>query len=78
MTVVQVECYAGYKADERPVRFHMGTRSLNVDEVQDKWYSPGVRYFRLKAEDGNIYVLRHEMAQDTWILESLRPQTDNE
>ena len=72
MIVVRVECYAGYKADERPVRIHVGERSLNVEEVQDRWYSPGVTYFRLKADDDNVYILRHEEAQDIWILEAFR------
>ena len=78
MILVRVDCYSGYKADERPVRFYLGERSLEVSEVQDKWYSPGVTYFRLKAEDGNVYVLKHDEAQDVWILESFRPQAPGE
>ena len=78
MIVVRVECYSGYKADERPVRVHLGERSLMVKEVQDKWYSPGVTYFRLKAEDNNVYILKHEEAQDVWILEAFRSQIPGE
>ena len=78
MITVRVECYAGYKADERPVRIHLGERSLEIKEVQDRWYSPGLTFFRLKAEDNNIYILRHEEAQDLWTLESFRSQNAGE
>lgn len=70
---VVVECYAGYKADERPVRFHLGEREYTVTEVLDRWYSPGFTYFRVRADDGNLYVLRHAVEPlDEWTLESFR------
>jgi hypothetical protein len=31
-----VECYAGTKADERPVRFRLGERDYMADEVLDQ------------------------------------------
>jgi hypothetical protein len=31
-----VECYAGAKADERPVRFQLGERNHMVEEVVDQ------------------------------------------
>jgi hypothetical protein len=70
---VVVECYAGYKADERPVRFHLRSREYNVVEVVDQWYSPEATYFRIRAHDGNLYVLRHARDPlDEWTLESFR------
>ncbi len=67
----QVECYAGYKADERPVRFHLGGHSYEVREVQDRWYDPGATYFKVKADDGNLYILRHSL-EDAWTLQAFR------
>jgi hypothetical protein len=72
MKRVEVECYAGYKADERPMRLKMGEQSLEIVEVEDRWYSPGETYFRVRVEDGDRYVLRHEEAQDVWSLEGYR------
>jgi hypothetical protein len=72
MIRLQVECYAGYKADQRPVRFTVGTRSLNVVSVDEQWYSPATMYFRIQADDGNIYILRHDEGQDTCDLEAFR------
>jgi hypothetical protein len=70
---VIVECYAGYKADERPVRFHLGSREYEVSELLDQWYSPEATYFRVRADDGNLYVLRHARDPlDEWTLESFR------
>lgn len=69
-----VECYAGYRSDERPLRFSMNERLYEVEEVLDRWYSPGASYFRVRANDGNLYVLKHEEPQDAWSLESFRAE----
>jgi hypothetical protein len=68
---VRVECYSGYKADERPVRFHLGEQAYEVIEVLDRWYGPEAAYFRVKAGDGNVYILRHAIS-DEWTLETFR------
>ncbi len=69
---IAVECYAGYRADERPLRFVLGGNSLEVLNVEDQWYSPSAIYFRVHAADGNFYVLRHDEDTDTWTLEAFR------
>lgn len=66
--LVRVECYSGYKGDERPVRLHLGELTMDITAVEDRWYSPGATYFRVLASDGDRYVLRHEEAQDVWTL----------
>jgi hypothetical protein len=70
--IVHVECYAGYKGDERPVRLHLGGCSLDVVTLEDRWYSPGATFFRVMVEGGDRYVLRHEDAQDVWYLSAFR------
>ena len=72
MNAIQVECYAGYKADQRPLRFTMGDQKLEVSEVEDQWYSPTSRHFRVRASDGNVYILRHDEEQDRWSLDAFR------
>jgi hypothetical protein len=72
MQQIKVECYSGYKADERPLRFLLGEKTYEVTEVCDSWYSPGVKWFRVLASDGNIYVLRHDEGRDLWTLEAYR------
>ncbi len=71
---VAVECYAGFKAEERPVRFRLAGRAFEVVEVLDQWYDPDAIYFRVRATDGNFYILRHHQDpnDDRWTLESFR------
>lgn len=71
---VWVECYAGHRADERPLRFHLGDRSYQVEEVLDQWYGPEALYFRVRADDGNLYVLCRRVGADggDWSLEAFR------
>lgn len=73
--VVRVETYSGFKADERPLRLHLGERTLEVAAVEDRWYSPGETYFRVLTENGDRYVLRHTEAQDVWSLTAFRAVT---
>jgi hypothetical protein len=73
--LVRVETYSGFKADERPLRLHLGGRTLEVTAVEDLWYSPGETYFRVLTDDGDRYVLRHTEAQDVWSLSAFRAVT---
>ena len=52
----------------------LGEHEYQVREIEDQWYSPGAIYFRVLANDGNLYVLRHEEVQDVWTLEGFRAQ----
>jgi hypothetical protein len=45
---------------------------FEVTEVDDQWYSPDARYFRVRADDGNFYVLRHDEIADDWTLDAFR------
>ena len=74
--LARVETYSGYKADERPLRFYLGERALEVIAVEDRWYSPGETYFRVLTSDGDRYVLRHIEAQDVWSLIAYRADTN--
>ena len=67
----RVECYSGYKADERPVRFYLDDHAYEVREIEDRWYDPNATYFRVKADDGNLYILRHSL-EGGWTLEAFR------
>ena len=72
---IEMECYSGYRADERPVRFVMSGRGYEVIEVEDRWYSPRATYFRVVASDGNRYVLCHDEGKDLWSLEAFRAKS---
>jgi hypothetical protein len=65
---MEVECYAGYKAAERPVAFRRGDRRVTVREIVDTWYGPDHTYFKLTADDGWLYLIRHDQETDAWEL----------
>lgn len=65
-SLLRVECYAGHRADVTPVRFHMGTCPVEVREVIDRWLDPTHSYFKLRGNDGGIYILRHDTEADVW------------
>ena len=53
---IQVECYAGAKADETPRRFTWEGRTIELSEVLDRWYQveskpewPRADYFKVRA-----------------------------
>ncbi len=71
---LQVECYSGRKEDERPVRFRLAEHEYIVEEVVDQWYGPEHLFFKLRANDGNLYILRHETAvpDGAWDFVSFR------
>lgn len=63
---VLVDCYAGYRGEETPRRFRLGARTVEVAEVLDRWLDPEHRYFKLRGEDGDTYILRHDAETDAW------------
>ena len=63
---IHVECYAGHRADVAPVRFFIGQRAIEVSEIIDRWLDPAHSYFKLRGDDGGIYILRHDQAADAW------------
>ena len=72
MKHVQVISYSGYKADESPRLLKLGDNLLPIEQIEDRWYSPGATFFRVLVDDGDRYVLRHDEAQDVWSLAGYR------
>ncbi len=71
---LSVECYSGHKGDERPVRFRLDDNEYSVEEVLDQWYGPDRVYFKVRANDGNLYILSQESSVPggEWELVSFR------
>ena len=69
---VEVQCYAGRKADEHPVRFRIGDRDYMVEEIVEQWYGLDATFYKVRADDHSLYLLRHQMSADAWEVESIR------
>ena len=70
----QVECYSGRKADERPICFRVDEHEYVVEELLDQWYGPEDAWYKVGADDGNLYILRHQTSvpDGAWDLVSFR------
>jgi hypothetical protein len=74
LLTVGVECYAGHRGEQTPRTLILGDRRVAVAEVGDAWLSPDYRYFKLKGEDGDTYLVRHDERSDTWELTMFRAE----
>jgi len=68
---IRVECYAGYRGEQEPLAFWLGERRLAVRGIVDRWFAPTQRWFKVDADDGWTYVLRHEQSTGEWELAAL-------
>ncbi len=69
-----VQCYSGRKADERPIRFNLDGRQYQVEAVLDQWYDPEHVFYKVRADDGNLYILQRDTStpDGPWELVSFR------
>jgi len=72
---ILVECYSGFKANERPVAFTYQGERREIQEIADRWYEGGldsgrpiIDYFKIRTADVKVYFLRYESDSDIWSL----------
>ena len=75
---VRVECYAGYRGEETPVRFWLGENLVEVKEVVDCWLAPDHRYFKVRTAEGDTYILRNDIRSSEWELTLFERGTDRQ
>ncbi len=51
-----------------PKRFRFDGRRVEVVESIDRWFGPEYAYFKVRGDDGNLYILRLDEADDAWEL----------
>jgi hypothetical protein len=66
--IIHVECYAGYRDEETPRRFFMGDKTVEIEEVIDRWLAPEHRYFKVRGDKNDIYILRYDESARQWEL----------
>jgi hypothetical protein len=65
---LRVECYSGYRSDERPEAFWLRQRRIAVREILRRWLSADHAHFEVTGEDGVRYILRRDDHHDRWEL----------
>jgi hypothetical protein len=65
---IRVDCYAGHRGEQTPRAIVLGERRVAVTEVLDQWLAPDHRYFKLRGDDGNMYIVRQDVESQSWEL----------
>lgn len=63
---VRVECSLGQRGEGTPRAFCVGHRRIEVAEILDRWPGRGHRYYKVRGNDGGLYILRHDMPSGEW------------
>jgi hypothetical protein len=72
---IQVECYSGYKINERPMAFTYQGHRWEIQGIVDRWHEGDidatrseVSYFKVKTTEGRIFILRYLSLFDSWSI----------
>jgi hypothetical protein len=65
---VHVERDAGNVDVEKLKRIRFDGRCVEVIENLDRWFGEDHIYFKVRGDDGNLYILRLDEACDAWEL----------
>ncbi|WP_019140484.1 hypothetical protein [Noviherbaspirillum massiliense] len=65
---LSVESGTGLHGDIEPRSFLLGGRRFSVLEICDRWIARDHSYFKIRADDGATYILRHDELNLEWQL----------
>jgi hypothetical protein len=65
---IRVETYVDEDGVEKLRRFRFDSREIEVAENIDQWHGAEYRYFKVRASDGGIYILRFNDVRADWEL----------
>ncbi len=51
-----------------PLAFKLRSMSRTVCEIMDRWLADDYSYFKLRADDEAVYILRHDKLAQKWEL----------
>ncbi len=52
----------------KPLRFSIGGKKKQVIDVMDHWAGDDYDYFKVRAEDGCVYILKRDQNEGGWEL----------
>jgi hypothetical protein len=65
---LRAESYLDRDGVEKLRRIHFDSRQVEITENIDQWHGPDYRYYKVKADDGDVYILRHSELRAGWEL----------
>lgn len=71
---IAVKCYSGFKLNERPLSFFLHDREFTVMDIEGSWFEEDeagntkCTCFRVRADDGDLYLLGYDEGSDSWSL----------
>ncbi|RME86658.1 MAG: hypothetical protein D6770_11380 [Anaerolineae bacterium] len=64
--MIRVECHSEFTYAEKPTALVWEGERLVIAEVLRQWRSPEGRHFRVRTEDGRVFELFYDEANDEW------------
>ncbi|WP_455246105.1 hypothetical protein [Petrachloros mirabilis] len=64
--MVRVECSVDHRGEAVPCAFLLGDRRIEVVELLDCWPGKDHRYFKVRGNNGCLYILRHDTPSGEW------------
>ncbi len=59
-------------------RLRFDGRQVDVVENLDRWFGQDYAYFKVRGDDGNLYILRLDETRDAWeLIMFQRPATES-
>lgn len=71
MTVIQVECYSGYRYGERPKALTWEGVRLEVAAVLATWRCPGRDCYLVKMTDDQVMQVSYLEESGEWVAEAV-------
>ena len=73
---IEVECYSGHKANERPKAIIFQGKRRDVQDIIDRWYEGGreasrpvINYFKVRTKEGQVFIIRYQPLFDAWSIQ---------
>jgi hypothetical protein len=63
---MKVNCYSSYIYAEEPRSFVWQEKQLGIKSVEKAWQEPGKKLFRVVTEEGRLFELCYNEADDLW------------
>lgn len=65
---IKVYAYSGYQGEQEPRSLEFDGERLEILGIADRWYDPSGKYFKVRASDGALYLIKCDSESLDWTL----------